>query len=167
MTEVSALGFLVPAAESALTDDKRATLRRFSSTEAIDPGILATLAHSPGRLERFLDFYGQLVTDSFSDPRLKDVVRRRVSELDRLIRAHDLPADASELRPPSGLAADELALVRFIDAFAVDYRNISDEVFGDLRAHFTVGELTELLWAVAIIRGMARVGSVVGVPLER
>jgi alkylhydroperoxidase family enzyme len=111
----------------------------------------------------FLDFYEYVMTTTL-DPRLKDVVRQRVGELAALMSRYELPRSAAELEPPTGLAPDEHALVRFVDAFAVDHHAIPEEILTELREHFSYPELTEVLWTLAAIRAMARVGAVIGTP---
>ena len=46
----------------------------------------------------------------------------------------------------------------------VDHHAIPGEVYDELRRHFDDASLTELLWVVAIARGLARIGAVLGVP---
>lgn len=163
---MSAAGFLVGAAEATLDAEDRARITDLADAEHINPRILATLAHTPGRLERFKTFYENVVAQSFPDGRLKAVIRDRVAELDPSVRACRLPREAEQLDVPESLAADELALIRFIDEFTIDHLGVSDEVFGALHAEFSDGELVELLWTFAVVRALARVGAVVGEPLE-
>jgi alkylhydroperoxidase family enzyme len=157
------LGQIAASAAAALSDDRRATVERAADAGHLDSRVLATLAHAPGRLELFLDFYGSLISASFGDPRLKGVIHRRVGELAELLARHELPRHG-ELEPPAGLSADALALVRFIDAFAIDHQAIGPEIYDGLREHFSYSEMTELLWAVAIVRASARVGAAIGLP---
>ncbi|MBM3678241.1 MAG: hypothetical protein FJW96_10225 [Actinobacteria bacterium] len=124
-----------------------------------DREILETLDHAPHRLERFLAFFEHAAVEPFDDSRLRDAVAARVARLAALEHAgalvgDDLPA------PPAGLEADALALVRFADAFALDYQAIPDDVYAELDRHFDAPALTELLWTFAILRGIARARNV-------
>jgi len=136
------------------------------AAEDIDPRILASLAHSPNRLELYLTFYEQLVTGPLGSDRLKRVIRRRVAQLTELREQGDLGQHA-EPEPPVALAADELALTRFMDAWAIDHMDVDPGVYDELREHFSDAELTELFWAVAIVFAQARVGAVFGITTFR
>lgn len=162
----ASLDALADTAASRLDAARRAAVDAFAEREGIDARIVATADHSPNRLERFLRFYEEAGVEPFGERRLKDVLHARVAELDELTRRHELPADAADIPLPAGLADDERALVRFADAFAVDHHAIPDAVHVDLRKHFDDARLTELLWTLAIARGLARVGAVVGVPFR-
>jgi hypothetical protein len=133
-----------------------------AATHEIDPRILASLDHSPRRLELSLDYYDELVTGPLGSDRLKSVIRRRVADLTELRQRGELGHDASP-EPPAGLSADERALVRFMDAWAIDHQNVDPAIYDELRKHFPDAALTELLWAVAIVFASARVGATVGV----
>jgi alkylhydroperoxidase family enzyme len=50
---------------------------------------------------------------------------------------------------------------------AVDHQNVDPEVYEELSEHFSGAELTELLWAVAVVFASARVGATVGVTAFR
>lgn len=162
----TSLGALADTAAARLDDAERTAVEAFAAREGIDARIVATADHSPGRIERFLRFYEHAGVEPFGDRRLKDVLHARVAELDELARRHELPADALDIPLPDGLAGDERALVRFADAFAVDHHAIPEAVHADLRRHFDDARLTELLWTLAIARGLARIGAVVGTPLR-
>jgi hypothetical protein len=139
---------------------------RAAAEHEIDPRILASLDHSPRRLELYLSFYDELVTGPLGSDRLKQVIRRRVAELTELREQGELGQHASpEL--PAGLAADERALVRFMDTWAVDHQNVDPGVYDELSEHFSGAQLTELLWAVAVVFASARVGATVGVTAFR
>lgn len=135
---------------------------RAATAHEIDPRVLASLDHSPRRLELYLEYYDQLVTGPLGSDRLKKVVRRRVADLTKLRERGELGRDASP-EPPAGLAGDELALVRFMDAWAIDHQNVDPEIYDELRQRFSDQALTELLWAVAVMFASARVGATVGV----
>ena len=135
---------------------------RTAAAEEIDPRVLASLDHSPERLALYLAFYEQLVTEPLGGPRLKRVIRRRVADLTELRERGELGRHASP-EPPAELAADELALVRFMDAWAIDHLAVDPAIYEDLRLHFSDAELTELFWAVAIVFASARVGATVGI----
>lgn len=49
-----------------------------------------------------------------------------------------------------------------MDAFAIDHQAIAPEIFDELREHFPPAELTEIVWAVAIVFALARLGSTIG-----
>jgi alkylhydroperoxidase family enzyme len=142
------------------------TVARAAAEHEIDPRILPSLDHSPRRLELYLSFYDELVTGPLGSDRLKQVIRRRVAELTELRERGKLGQHASpEL--PAGLAADERALVRFMDAWAVDHQNVEPGIYEELHEHLSGAELTELLWAVAVVFASARVGATVGVTAFR
>jgi hypothetical protein len=132
------------------------------AAEDIDPRILASLDHSPHRLELYLTFYEQLVTGPLGSDRLKHVIRRRVAQLTELRERGDL-GQGAEPEPPAALAADELALTRFMDSWAIDHTNVDPAIHDELREHFSDAELTELFWAVAIVFASARVGAAFGI----
>jgi hypothetical protein len=102
----------------------------------IDPLILASLDHSPRRLELYLSYYDQLVTGPVGSDRLKKVIRDRVADLTELRERGELGQHASP-ETPLGLAADELALVRFMDAWAIDHLDVDPAIYDDLREHFS------------------------------
>jgi hypothetical protein len=145
-----------------LSDAAGRDLTRAAEAERIAPRILASLDHSPRRLELYLNFYEQLVTGPLGESRLKSVIRGRVAELTELRLAGQLGQDADPPLP-SGLAPDEAALVQFMDAWAIDHQAVSPDLHAALRDHFSAAELTELYWAVAIIFASARVGATIGI----
>jgi hypothetical protein len=136
------------------------------AAEDSDPRILASLAHSPNRLELYLAFYEQLVTGPLGSDRLKQVIRRRVAQLTELRERGEL-GQRAEPAPPETMAADELALTRFMDAWAIDHMNVDPDIYDELREHFSDAELTELFWAVAIVFAQARVGAAFGITTFR
>ena len=140
----------------------REALERWPSLASSNPEIVATLSHFPGRLDRFVRYYAQVVEEGLTPRRLKDVMERRVAELHELERRGELPSDPGALEPPEGLADDELALVRFIDAYAIDHNNVPEAIFAELHRHFSAAELTEILWTTAVTRSMSRVAGVLG-----
>jgi alkylhydroperoxidase family enzyme len=146
---------LEPALEEAVA--------RAAAADGIDPRVLATLDHTPDRLVLYLAFYEELVTGPLASSRLKHVIQRRVADLTQLREQGELGQHASPERP-ADLAADELALVRFMDAWAIDHLAVDPAIYDELRVHFSDAELTELLWAAAIVFASARVGATVGIP---
>jgi alkylhydroperoxidase family enzyme len=158
----AALHEIVNRSHAGLNPELEERVASAAATHEIDPRILASLDHSPRRLELYLDYYDELVTGPLGSDRLKSVIRRRVADLTELRERGELGQDASP-EPPAGLSADERALVRFMDAWAIDHQNVDPAIYDELRKHFTDAALTELLWAVAIVFASARVGATVGV----
>lgn len=159
-----ALRSLAAAARRDLPSDSRRRVDGLARTHAVNPEVIATLNGAPDRLERFLAFYEPLAERAFGDRRLREVLHRRVAELDGLGRTYALPADVSDLEPPSGLAPDEAALVAFVDALAVNHLEVPPTRFHALRRFFSDSQMMELLWAAAVARSLARVAAVLGVP---
>lgn len=157
-----ALHEIVNRSQAGLDPELAERVARAAETHEIDPRILASLDHSPRRLDLYLDYYDQLVTGPLGSDRLKKTIRRRVADLTELRERGELGQDASP-EPPAGLSADELALVRFMDAWAIDHQNVDPAIYDELREHYSDAALTELLWSVAIVFASARVGSTVGV----
>ena len=124
----AALHEIVARSYAGLDPELGSTVARFADAEGIDPRILASLDHSPRRLELYLSFYEELVTGPLGSDRLKKVIRRRVADITDLRERGELGQHAAP-EPPAGLAADELALVRFMDAWAIDHQNVDPGIY--------------------------------------
>lgn len=153
--------------DDAMTDRDRAALARWERIEPSNPELIATLGHAPDRLHRFVHYHEHVVEDGLTPRRLKDAIRNRVAELHELGSRFELPEDPSELDLPEDLEPDERALVRFVDAYAIDHHSVPDGIYSELHARFDIGQLTELLWYVAVARAMSRAGAALGIFYQR
>lgn len=148
---------IVDHALAGLTSDERAAMERFGTASSIDARAVGTLAHTPRRLGLFVDFYVAVLEDGRTPRAAKEIIERRVAELDAMEREGTLPTDASSLPLPEGLEPGERALVRFLDQYAGDWRAVPDDVYARLREHYDNGQLMELFWFSAMARSLARV----------
>ena len=148
---------IVDHALAGLSDDERAAMEHFGAASSVDERVVGTLMHAPRRLGRFVDFYIAVLEDGRAPRAAKELIERRVTELDAMERQGALPADTSSLPLPEGLEPAEQVLVRFLDQYAGDWRAVPDDVYVQLREHYDNGQLMELFWFSAMARSLARV----------
>jgi alkylhydroperoxidase family enzyme len=60
------------------------------------------------------------------------------------------------------LTPRERAAVRFAEKLAVDHHKVDDELWSELRRHFSEGELIELAVHTALFIGLGRFNEVIG-----
>jgi alkylhydroperoxidase family enzyme len=134
-------------------------------------GHLRVIARLPRVAETWLTFLGALKQDGTLPRRLIEIVRLRIAyhnqcahcmavrfedtttgELsESLVCSLNRPADADDLS-----AAERMA-IKYADALATEHLAIGDEMFAELREHFTEDQVVELQINCATFLGFGRV----------
>ena len=107
----------------------------------------------------------------------REVARMRIAQLNdcaacSTFRAPSVleagvPADhyehLDEYRTWSGYSDRQRLAIEYADRFATDHRNIDDELFARLRAHFADDEILDLTLCCAVFLGLGRTLEVLGI----
>jgi AhpD family alkylhydroperoxidase len=148
----------MPARVSLIEPDQAPVLARsYYSGEATSP-LVASLAHVPEALEVAMPFIGVVLGASAIDTRTKELVILRTSarlrctycELTHSVAALDAGVTSDEvraLRSPGACefpAADERALLAWVDAVAGGVGPVPEAASAALKEHYGESEVTEL-----------------------
>lgn len=140
----------------------------------LEQGTMRMMAHRPELAKGFAQFAGAMFSNRLLPERLTELVRLRIAYHNQcrscmairyqraveagidetLVCSLERPYEAPDLSP-----AERAALV-YADLFATDHLAIDDEMFEDLRQHFSEPELVELGMFVALCVGFGRLGAV-------
>jgi 4-carboxymuconolactone decarboxylase len=143
-------------------------------------GLFRTLAKNPRVLSRLR--HGHLLGRGSITLRQRELVILRITALSGAeyewgvhatffaaeagLDEHALYATVWQDAAAACFDTDEALLVRACDALHAEAR-LSDELYGDLRAHFSEEQLLEILVLAGFYRAIAYVVNVAGVALER
>jgi alkylhydroperoxidase family enzyme len=75
----------------------------------------------------------------------------------------DLYAHVAEYRDHEGYTEREKLAIEYAERFALDHRNIDDDLFDRLRARFDDDEILDLSICLVAFLGLGRVLSVLGI----
>jgi AhpD family alkylhydroperoxidase len=150
--------------------------RQFHADEATDLelGLMRMFAHRPSIAKGIVALGSGIKADMSLPPRLVELVRLRIAFHNQCrscmaIRYREaVDAGVSEelvcslekpMEAPDLTAAEKVAL-DYGDRFATDHLSIDDNIFEQLRKHFTEQQLVELGVWVAFCVGFGRLGAV-------
>jgi AhpD family alkylhydroperoxidase len=151
-------------------------LRELVRAEGKDPlelGLMRIFAWRPGAARALAGLGGALKRDRVLPDRLVELVRLRVAYFNQCrscmaIRYSDALADGltealvCSLERPSDdgdLTEAERAAIRYGEMFATDHLAIGDDVYDDLRRHFSEEQIVELGMQVAFFVGFGRLAA--------
>ena len=176
-------------AEDETQTDLGGTRLRMVPVEAFDPelralvaadertglelGLLRVHAHRPSHAKAIVGLHAALWTDRLLPDRLLELVRLRIAFFNQCrtcmaIRYPGAIADGltedvvCSLQKPyeaPELTEAERAAIRYGELLATDHLAINDEVYDDLRRHFTEEEIVELGAYCAFCVGFGRLGA--------
>ena len=176
-------------AEDETQTDLGGTRLRMVPVEAFDPelrelvaadertglelGLLRVHAHRPSHAKAIVGLHAALWTDRLLPDRLLELVRLRIAFFNQCrtcmaIRYPGAIADGltedvvCSLQKPyeaPELTEAERAAIRYGELLATDHLTINDEVYDDLRRHFTEEEIVELGAYCAFCVGFGRLGA--------
>lgn len=140
----------------------------------LENGLMRYFAHRPELAKGLMAFTGSLKRNRQLDPKLIELVRLRVAFHNQCrscmaIRYTDaLDAGLNEdlvcsLEKPydaPGLTDAEKVAIRYGELFATNHLAIDDELFDELRRHYTEGQIVELALNVSLFVGVGRLGAV-------
>lgn len=139
----------------------------------LELGLLRIHAHRPSHARAIVGLHGALWTDRVLPDRLLELVRLRIAFFNQcrtcmairypgaiddglteeLVCSLERPYEATDLSEP------ERAAIRYGELLATDHLAITDEVYDDLRRHFTVEQIVELGAYCAFCVGFGRLGA--------
>jgi AhpD family alkylhydroperoxidase len=139
----------------------------------LEQGLTRYFAHCPEQALGLMGFGGALKRNRSLPERLVELVRLRVAFFNQCrscmaIRYSDAVADGvteglvcSLERPQEAenLSAAEKAAIRYGELMATDHLAIDDNVYADLRQHFTEAQIVELGMTVAFFVGFGRLAA--------
>jgi alkylhydroperoxidase family enzyme len=139
----------------------------------LELGLLRVHAHRPSHAKAIVGLHAALWTDRLLPDRLLELVRLRIAFFNQCrtcmaIRYPGAVADGltedvvCSLEKPyeaPELTEAERAAIRYGELLATDHLSINDEVYDDLRRHFTEEEIVELGGYCAFCVGFGRLGA--------
>jgi len=139
----------------------------------LELGLLRVHAHRPSHAKAIVGLHAALWTDRLLPDRLLELVRLRIAFFNQCrtcmaIRYPGAIADGltedvvCSLQKPyeaPELTEAERAAIRYGELLATDHLAINDEVYDDLRRHFTEEEIVELGAYCAFCVGFGRLGA--------
>lgn len=127
--------------------------------------VVATLEIDPVSRAAFEQFLDAQLADGLVESSIKHRVVERLVELDRPVSIGEAP-DVEV--PPRSTSTDEreILAIAYVDHFAAHYQSIPDHLWDRLQVTFDEGELTELSWTIAVVKGMLRVSAALGLSGE-
>jgi AhpD family alkylhydroperoxidase len=139
----------------------------------LEQGLTRYFAHCPEQALGLMGFGGALKRNRTLPDRLVELVRLRVAFFNQCrscmaIRYSDAVADGvteglvcSLERPQEAenLSAAEKVAIRYGELMATDHLAIDDDIYADLRAHFSEAQIVELGMTVAFFVGFGRLAA--------
>ena len=140
-----------------------------------DTTAFRVLAHRPDIMRDFLQFYSALQTQGMLDRKLVELVRPAIAQINQCANClagryqdsiyqgltEELIALLPTARYSDRFSDREKVAVYFGQTMARDHWSVTDEDFVRLHAHFSNGEIVELLMLVAQFIGIGRMFSVI------
>lgn len=150
----------------------RAALKPEDRTE-IEQGMIRFLAHCPDQVLGMMQFAGALKVHRQLPEKLVELVRLRVAFFNQCrscmaIRytdaledgvTEDLVCSLERPQEAENLTPAEKAAIRFGEAFATDHLRIDEQMYADLREHFSESEIVELGMTCAFFVGFGRLAA--------
>ena len=150
----------------------RAALKPEDRTE-IEQGMIRFLAHCPDQVLGMMQFAGALKVHRQLPEKLVELVRLRIAFFNQCrscmaIRytdaledgvTEDLVCSLERPQEAENLTPAEKAAIRFGEAFATDHLRIDENMYADLREHFSESEIVELGMTCAFFVGFGRLAA--------
>lgn len=157
------MAFLEPLSRNELDDDLRARIAELCQKQVLSTDFQAHIwAHRPGAAKAWLALLDELHTGSTLDERLRELVRLKIASITKcsacqIARKSDTVTeeDISCLTwsDPRFSAAEQVAL-RYAELFAGDYFSIDEQLYNNLRTHFTTAQIVDLsMFAAMMLAG--------------
>ena len=139
----------------------------------LELGLLRVHAHRPSHAKAIVGLHAALWTDRLLPDRLLELVRLRIAFFNQCrtcmaVRypgaiedglTEDLVCSLEKPHEATNLSAAERAAIRYGELLATDHLAINDDVYDDLRLHFTEEQIVELGAYSAFCVGFGRLGA--------
>ena len=139
----------------------------------LELGLLRVHAHRPSHAKAIVGLHAALWTDRLLPDRLLELVRLRIAFFNQCrtcmaVRypgaiadglTEDLVCSLEKPYESTDLSEAERAAIRYGELLATDHLAINDDVYDDLRQHFTVEQIVELGSYCAFCVGFGRLGA--------
>ncbi|MFQ5912325.1 MAG: carboxymuconolactone decarboxylase family protein [Nitrospinota bacterium] len=162
------MGRAAPSLVAGDAEQKRNRQPRGLPAQATDRGTppewISFLSHSPEALEGWSEFFRLVFAEGILDVRLKAAVGAQMA---RLLGSEVWFESFRERAGREGLdeigSPRESAALRYGECITTDYLAVDDELFEELRRHFTDPELIELGLFVGMMNGTFRLSQTLGI----
>lgn len=139
----------------------------------LELGLLRVHAHRPSHAKAIVGLHAALWTDRLLPDRLLELVRLRIAFFNQCrtcmaVRypgaiadglTEDLVCSLEKPHEATDLSVAERAAIRYGELLATDHLAINDDVYDDLRLHFTEEQIVELGAYCAFCVGFGRLGA--------
>ena len=139
----------------------------------LELGLLRVHAHRPSHARAIVGLHAALWTDRLLPDRLLELVRLRIAFFNQCrtcmaVRypgaiadglTEDLVCSLEKPHEATDLSVAERAAIRYGELLATDHLAINDDVYDDLRLHFTEEQIVELGAYCAFCVGFGRLGA--------
>ncbi len=153
-------------------DELKAMIKPESLTD-LEQGLMRYFAHAPGLVKGLAAFSGGLKQNRTLSERLVELVRLRIAFFNQCrscmaIRytdaindglTEDLVCSLERPQDAADLSDAEKAAIRFGELMATDHLRIDDEVYAELKKHFSSAQIVELGMICAFFVGFGRLAA--------